>query len=63
MANEKLTVKTYLGDGAYVEHGCFRGEVILTTDNGIIETNRVVLDPSGVAVLLRWLKAEGLLNG
>lgn len=57
-----VTVKTYLGDGAYVEHGSFRGEVVLTTDNGIMETNRVVLDPGGIAVLIRWLKEQGLIK-
>lgn len=58
----RLTVKTYLGDGAYVEHGSYRGEIVLTTDNGIHETNRVVVDPSGLHVLVRWLREEGLLK-
>lgn len=36
--------KTYLGDGAYVEVDDF-GDVVLTTENGITVTNRVVLEP------------------
>ena len=47
--------KTYLGDGAFVYVGCYESEVVLTTEDGIRETNRVVLGPGEVAVLLRWL--------
>jgi hypothetical protein len=46
--------KQYLGDGAYVELGY--GEIILTTSNGLFETNRVVLGPYEVAGLIRWIE-------
>lgn len=34
--------KEYIGDGVYVEHNQFG--LILTTENGIEVTNRIVLD-------------------
>lgn len=54
--NAAMTHKTYLGDGAFVELGSFRGEIILTTEDGIRTTNRVVLGPTETAALLLWLK-------
>jgi len=48
--------KAYLGDGAYVQQGCFQGEVVLTTENGISEQNRVVLAETEIATLIAWLK-------
>jgi len=51
--------KEYLGDGAYAE---FDGwNIILTTSNGIEDTNRIVMEPDVSAVFIRWLdrlKAE-----
>ena len=45
--------KVYLSDGAYAE---FNGEsIILTTENGLRETNRVVLDTEGLNVLLTFV--------
>jgi len=42
--------KQYIGDGAFVE---FEGEnTILTTSNGIEETNRIVLEPEVMATFL-----------
>ena len=35
--------KTYLGDGAYVDFDGYA--LVLTTENGIRETNRIVLEP------------------
>ena len=40
----KSMVKEYLGDGAYVEFDGFG--IVLTTEDGISTTNRVVLEPS-----------------
>ena len=34
--------KTYLGDGAYAEFDRY-GDLVLTTENGISVTNRIVL--------------------
>ena len=47
--------KSYLGDGAYVQQGSFKGEVVLTTEDGISVQNRVVLAETEIANLLRWL--------
>jgi hypothetical protein len=45
--------KTYLGDGAYAD---FDGHsIILTTENGICETNRIVLEPEVYGSLLRFV--------
>jgi hypothetical protein len=46
--------KQYLGDGAYVEDGSYIGELILTTSNGVTETNRVVIDEHGLKMLNRF---------
>lgn len=58
----RITVSTYLGDGAFVSHGSYHGEVVLTTSDGIKDTNTVVLDPNGVNMLIHWLKYEGLMK-
>ena len=36
--------KQYLGDGVYIGHDQYH--IILTTEDGINETNRILLDPS-----------------
>lgn len=46
-------MKIYLSDGAYAEWS--DGELVLTTENGIEITNRVVLDTTGLMVLVRLL--------
>lgn len=51
--------KTYLGDGAYVDFDGYA--LVLTTENGIRETNRIVLEPEVYAALLEYvarLKAD-----
>lgn len=37
--------KTYLGDGVYVEFDDRTLDVVLTTENGVAVTNRIVLEP------------------
>jgi len=54
--------KTYLGDGAYadVEHG----DLVLTTENGIRTTNRIVLGGAEWEALVRYverLRAESFV--
>ena len=44
--------KDYLGDGAYVQEGCYKGEVVLTTEDGISVQNTVVLGPTELRNLL-----------
>jgi hypothetical protein len=46
----------YLGDGAYValtEQG-----IELTTSNGLVETNRIVLGENELAALLLWVREQ-----
>lgn len=45
-------MKKYLGDGCYAEFdGC---GIVLTTENGISETNRIVLEPEVLTALRRF---------
>lgn len=49
--------KTYLGDGAYAEvDEC--GDVILTTEDGIRTTNRIVLEPEVLDAFMRYVKVD-----
>lgn len=50
--------KAYLGDGAYVQEGSFRGEVVLTTEDGISVQNQVVLGPTEIRALLEWMRSN-----
>lgn len=52
--------KSYLGDGAFVQLGSFATEVVLTTEDGVSEQNRVVLGPHEINALLEWLKRQGI---
>jgi ribosomal protein S27AE len=45
--------KTYLGDGAYVDFDGYA--LVLTTENGISETNRIVLEPEVYEALLGYV--------
>lgn len=48
------TTKTYLGDGVYAD---FDGYVIvLTTENGLCATNRIVLEPEVCEALVTYMK-------
>jgi hypothetical protein len=47
-------VKVYLGDGVYAEFD--RGEIVLTTENGIDVTNRIVLEPEVLAMFSMWIR-------
>lgn len=48
--------KEYLGDAVYVDIGGGPGEIVLTTENGVEETNRIVLDDAVHRALTRWLQ-------
>jgi hypothetical protein len=54
--------KTYLGDGVYAELDADIGFVI-TTENGIEATNRIVLDWDVLMALLVFLKRNGVNIG
>ena len=46
--------KEYLGDGVYgdIEHG----QIVITTSDGIAETNRIYLEPEVYAALVRYVE-------
>lgn len=55
-----MSKKIYLGDGAYAEvtlwaNGAF--DLVLTTENGIETTNRIVLEPEVLKALQEYLDA------
>ena len=45
--------KRYLGDAVYVEHDGYH--VVLTTSDGIRDTNRICLDPYVLLSFYNWL--------
>lgn len=45
-----MSAKHYLGDGVYLEVMPW-GDVVLTTSDGIQDTNRIVLEPRVYAML------------
>lgn len=54
--------KRYLGDGVYVEFDGYN--LILTTENGITATNRIVLEPSVYGLLVVFVAGlRGEQNG
>jgi hypothetical protein len=54
-------VKSYLGDGVYIDHGSYRGEIVLTTEYGSREpTNTIILGPDELRFLDMWLERENL---
>lgn len=46
--------KAYLGDGCYVAFDGYA--LVLTTENGISETNRIVLEPEVYRALMAYVK-------
>lgn len=46
--------KKYLGDGAYVEFDGYH--IVLTTSNGITNTNTIALEPGVYAALVKYGK-------
>lgn len=47
-------MKVYLGDGAYVDYDGYA--LVLTTENGIEVTNRIVLEPEVYNALTRYVE-------
>lgn len=46
--------KTYIGDGAYAEFDGYG--IVLTTENGVSVTNRIVLDPEVYEALVQFVE-------
>ena len=49
--------KRYLGDGVYAQIEDY-GDLILTTEDGVRVTNRIVLEPAVLLSLLKFFKAS-----
>lgn len=47
--------KTYLGDGVYAAIDPHTGDIVLTTENGVVTTNTIVLEQPVWQNLLAWL--------
>jgi len=52
-------MKVYIGDGCYIDFDGYA--LVLTTENGIEATNRIVLEPSVYAALVEYV--DGLRSG
>lgn len=55
MASNK---KRYLGDGVYADLDEF-GSIVMTTEEGIRTTNRIVLDGEVLSMLIAWMQRMG----
>lgn len=59
-------MKVYLGDGAYMEMahrgltGDAQPDIILTAENGVEVTERIVLEPEVLHAMITHLKSWGL---
>lgn len=51
-----MAKKEYLGDGVYAQSEPLGIGVILTTDNGVSETNRIYLEPEVLDAFLHYLE-------
>lgn len=51
--------KTYLGDAVYAEIDDY-GDLVLTTENGLETTNRIVLESRTYAMLVDYVQRTGL---
>lgn len=55
--------KIYLGDSVYVEDGSYKGEIILTTNNGYDDDprNKITLGLNEVQALIEYLDERGFI--
>jgi hypothetical protein len=49
-----MASKSYLGDGVYIEFGDYG--IVLTTEDGISVTNRIVLEPEVLDALIAFVE-------
>lgn len=54
--------KIYLGDSVYVQPWESTGGIILTTEDGVSESNRIFLEPAVLAVLEKYISPPAFLN-
>lgn len=52
--------KEYLGDSIYIQEGSYKGEFILTTENGGAPSNTIVFGESELCALLDYVKRAGV---
>jgi len=57
-----VSKKLYLGDGVYVDASDDSYYIVLTTENGISVTNRIVMEPPVLDAFIEYLKARGVLK-
>lgn len=50
-----MKFKSYIGDGVYVAWDGFG--IVLTTENGIADTNRIVMEPEVLDAFQQWMAA------
>lgn len=57
--------KTYIGDSVFAEEGSFKGEIILTTNNGYADDprNTIVMGPAELVTFFAWLRAMEIYVG
>jgi len=48
--------KAYIGDGVYADVDEMTGDLVLTTENGIEATNRIVLEPAVLHGLEQYIE-------
>lgn len=51
--------KSYIGDGVYIEYD--QGDIILTTENGIAITNRIILENDVLNNLIEYVARSRVL--
>ena len=49
-----MTRRQYLGDAVYIDYD--GTDLILTTEDGVEESNRIILEPAVIDALERYLK-------
>lgn len=50
--------KEYIGDGVYAEVEPSLGALVLTTENGVEVTNRIVLEPDVLEALEKYIERQ-----
>ena len=57
---ERLIDKSYIGDGVYIQTDGFA--ITLTTENGIIATNTIYLEPEHFRKIMEYCRKKGIIR-